>query len=62
MPFVIAPLLCAVYGMCAGQVRDGLLVLVGLALIIGLSCWLMFSALVPPNGEGMQQMLKPFFR
>jgi predicted RNA-binding Zn-ribbon protein involved in translation (DUF1610 family) len=61
-PFLIAPLLCAVYGMCAGHVREGLLVLAGLSLIIGLSCWLMYSAFSPPSGEGMQQLLKPLLR
>jgi hypothetical protein len=61
-PFFVAPLLCAVYGMCVGHVRHGLLVLGGLALIIGLSYWLIFSALVAPGGEGMQQLMKPLLR
>jgi hypothetical protein len=61
-PFFIAPLLCAAYGMCVGHVRHGLLVLGGLSLIIGLSCWLIFSALVPPSGEGVQQLMKPLLR
>src|SRR5580692_480489 len=33
VPFLFAPLLCAVYGMCVGHVKAGLLVLVGLSLI-----------------------------
>ncbi len=53
-PFLIAPLLCAVYGMCVGHVRHGLLVLGGLTLIIGLSCWFMFSPVL--------QLMKPFMR
>jgi len=61
-PFLIAPLLCAVYGMCIGHVREGLLVLVGLGLIIGISCWLMFSLLLSPSPEGMQQLMKQFVR
>ena len=61
-PFVFAPLLCAVYGMCAGHVRDGLSVLGGLALILAISCWLIFAPLLSPNGQGMQQILKPFLR
>lgn len=61
-PFVFAPLLCAVYGMCVGHVREGLLVLGGLALIIGISCWLMFSPLLSPSSEGIQQLMKPFLK
>jgi len=61
-PFVLAPLLCAVYGMCVGHVRDGLLLLAGLALIIGLSCWFIFSPFVQMGGGGMQQLMKQFLR
>lgn len=45
-PFMIAPLLCGVYGMCVGNVKHGLLVVAGLALIIGLSYWVMLSPVV----------------
>jgi DNA-directed RNA polymerase subunit RPC12/RpoP len=61
-PFLIAALLCAVYGMCVGHVREGLLVLGGLSVIIGLSYWLIFSALATPSGEGMQQLIKPLLK
>jgi phage FluMu protein Com len=62
MPFVFAPLLCAVYGMCVGHIKHGLLLLGGLALILGISCWLMFSPLLLPSGGGMQQLMRQFMR
>jgi phage FluMu protein Com len=62
LPFFFAPFFCAVYGMCMGHVRDGLLVLVGLSVIIGFSYWVMVSALVQSYGAGMQQLLKQFVR
>jgi hypothetical protein len=57
MPFVIAPLLCAVYGMCLGHVRQGVLIVAALALILGGSYWLMFWPIVEPFAE-MQKMFK----
>ncbi len=58
MPFVAAPLLCAVYGMCIGHVRHGLLLVAGLALILGLSYWLMFQPLVQPSGADIQRQME----
>jgi hypothetical protein len=58
MPFVVAPLLCAVYGMCIGHVNQGLLIVAGLALILGLSYWLMFKPLVQPSGADIQRQME----
>jgi len=55
-PFLIAPLLCAVYGMCAGHVRHGLLVLAGLSLIIGMSYWAEISMMTLVGADAQRQM------
>lgn len=56
VPFMVAPLLCAVYGMCVGHVRHGLLVLAGLALIFGFSYWVMFSSVMPGSGASQRRI------
>ena len=58
MPFVIAPLLCAVYGMCIGHVNQGLLIVAGLALILGFSYWLMFQPVVQPSAADIQRQME----
>ena len=58
MPFVIASLLCAVYGMCIGHVKQGLLIVAGLAVITGFSYWAMFSPVVQPLEEMQRQMFR----
>jgi hypothetical protein len=69
VPFMFAPLLCAVYAMCIGHVRSGFSILVGLALIIGISYWVIFSPIVQPSpdalrrqAEEMQQQFKQFLK
>jgi predicted RNA-binding Zn-ribbon protein involved in translation (DUF1610 family) len=56
MPFVIAPILCGVYGMCIGHVKHGLLLVSGVALILGLSYWLTFSPFIHPMGGFIDQL------
>jgi hypothetical protein len=60
--FGTAAFLCGVYGMCIGHVRHGLLILTGLSLIVGLTCWVAYFV-GPRVGmrqaeEMMQQMFK----
>ncbi len=54
--FAAAAFLCAVYGMCLGHVRHGLLVLAGLALIASLSSWLAVSTAMAIGGDTQRQM------
>lgn len=56
--FAAAAFLCAVYGMCVGHVRHGLLVLAGLALIAGLSSWIMVSTITWPVGADSQRQMQ----
>ena len=58
MPFVAAPLLCAVYGMCIGHVRQGVLILAALAFILGGSYWLMFRPVVQPSSADIQRQME----
>jgi hypothetical protein len=64
-PFMFAPMLCAVYAMCIGHVRSGFSILVGLALTIGISYWVIFSPIGQPGpgalrrqAEEMQQQIE----
>ncbi|HVM61553.1 MAG TPA: hypothetical protein VMV72_11885 [Verrucomicrobiae bacterium] len=52
--FGVAAFLCAVYAMCIGHVKHGLLVLAGLALIAALSWWLVITM----AGAIVQQMME----
>ncbi|MGA2604471.1 MAG: hypothetical protein ABSG14_09610 [Verrucomicrobiia bacterium] len=54
--FGLAAFLCAVYGMCIGHVRHGLLVLAGLALIVSMSCWIAVSIAEGMTGASQRQM------
>jgi DNA-directed RNA polymerase subunit RPC12/RpoP len=62
--FGTAAFLCAVYGMCHGHVRHGLLVLAGLSLIVGVSSWvgpsIAMAAGMHQAEEMQQQMFKQF--
>jgi len=58
MPFIVAPLLCAIYGMCVGHVRHGLLVLAGLSLIIALSCLVAPAVIVGPTQAQIQEIMQ----
>jgi DNA-directed RNA polymerase subunit RPC12/RpoP len=58
--FAAAAFLCAVYGMCVGHVRHGLLVLAGLALIVSLSGWIEPSAIMGSLDAGTQQQMQNF--
>jgi TM2 domain-containing membrane protein YozV/DNA-directed RNA polymerase subunit RPC12/RpoP len=60
VPFIAAPLLCAVYGMCNGHVRHGLLVLAGLSLIIGLTMWALPSTMLRSAFQNAQQEQEMF--
>ncbi len=55
-PFLIAPLLCAVYAMCVGHVRHGLLVVAGLSLIIAMSYWAGISMVMLELADAQRQM------
>ena len=55
-PFLIAPLLCAVYGMCLGHVRHGLLVLAALSLIIAMSYWAGISIVTLVGADTQRQL------
>lgn len=48
-PFLVAALLCAVYGMCIGQVNQGLLLVAGLSLVLGLFYWISFRTIPSPT-------------
>jgi DNA-directed RNA polymerase subunit RPC12/RpoP len=56
--FGAAAFLCAVYGMCVGYVKHGLLILGCLALITGLSYWIMVSIMVGPIGTATQRQMQ----
>jgi hypothetical protein len=50
-PYVTAPLtagvaLCAIYAMCIGHVKHGLLLLAGLTLLIALYCWILLHSML----------------
>lgn len=50
-PYVAAPLtagvaLCAIYAMCIGHVKHGLLLLAGLTLLIALYCWILLHSML----------------
>jgi hypothetical protein len=55
-----AAFLCAVYGMCIGHVRHGLLVLAGLALIFSLSYWAGISMVMLVGADAQRQMQEMF--
>jgi len=54
--FGAAAFLCAVYAMCVGLVRQGLLVLAGLALIVSMSCWIAVSMATLVGADAQRQM------
>jgi hypothetical protein len=54
--FGAAAFLCAVYGMCAGHVRHGLLVLAGLALIASTSWWIAVSTAMLVGADAQRQL------
>lgn len=58
LPFMIASLLCAVYGMCIGHVKQGILIVAGVALISVVSYWVTFSPIVHPLEEMQRQMFR----
>jgi DNA-directed RNA polymerase subunit RPC12/RpoP len=63
MPCIVfgsAAFWCAVYGMCIGHVRHGLLVLAGLALILSLSWWVADSMATAMTVEAQRQGQKMF--
>ena len=43
-PFLTAAPLCAIYGMCVGHVKQGLLLLAAMSLGIGISYWAVLSS------------------
>ena len=61
-PFLVAALLCAVYGMCIGQVNQGLLLVAGLSLILGLFFWVYFRAIPSPTDvqRQIEQQMRQF--
>jgi len=61
-PFLVAALLCAVYGMCIGQVNQGVLLVAGLALVLGLFFWILFSWIPSPTDMRhlMEQQMRQF--
>jgi hypothetical protein len=44
-PFITAAPLCAIYGMCVGHVKHGLLLLAAMGLMMGLSYWMVVHAM-----------------
>lgn len=62
MPFITAQVLCATYGICQGHVKHGLLMLSGLAVVIGLAYWIlmasMLNAVQDSNAALQRQMLE----
>ena len=61
IPFFVAALLCAVYGMCIGQVNQGLLLVAGLSLVLGLFFWILFRTILP-SPTGIQRQLEQQMR
>ena len=57
-PFMMAAPLCAIYGMCVGHVKHGLLLLAAMSLMIGLFYWVTFGASQAAAMRGLQQMLE----
>ncbi|HUJ08713.1 MAG TPA: hypothetical protein VL171_01685 [Verrucomicrobiae bacterium] len=55
-PFITAAPLCAIYGMCVGHVRHGLLLLGAMSLMIGLSHWVFFRESMAMLGASQQQI------
>ena len=66
VPFDIAALLCAIHGMCHGNIKPGLLLLGGLGIIFGWSCGIQFGAILAattsqnPQLDQLQQLQKQF--
>ena len=64
LPFQVAALLCLIYGLCQGNIKSGLLLLGGLALMLALSCGIQFGAILAastaqsPQIEQLQQLQK----
>ena len=55
-PFVPVQILCATYGICKGHVKDGLLLIGGLSVLIGLFILITFHSLAKANGDAQRQM------
>ena len=60
--FTVTPLLCAVYGMCIGHVKHGLLIVAGLAVITGFSYRVMLSPMVQPSADTMRRQMEEMQR
>ena len=58
MPFLGAAPWCAIYGMCAGQVKHGLLLLAGMSLALGLFYWAFLNSM-PSLIRDMEQQFLP---
>ena len=60
IPFMVAAPSCAIYGMCVGHVKYGLLLLAAMSLLIGLFCWMGERAAFRGVQEQMEQQLQQF--
>jgi len=60
VPFVPVQILCATYGICKGHVKDGLLLIGGISVLIGLFAWIVFASLpgaaIRTNADTQRQM------
>ena len=56
VPFLWAELLCAVYGICAGEVKKGLMLLGGLSLVIALGGYLYIFTMTKQMSKQSDQM------
>jgi hypothetical protein len=60
-PFMTAAPLCAIYGMCVGHVKHGLMLLVAMSLMLGLSHWMVFResmAMIQGSQRQFEQMMQ----
>jgi len=60
-PFLTAAPLCAIYGMCVGRVKHGMMLLIAMSLMLGLPHWIVFKqsmAMVEDSQRQMQQLIQ----
>jgi hypothetical protein len=55
-PFEAATLVCAIYGLCIGQIKHGLMLLSVMAFILGLSYWVTLGRNQRAALQSLQQM------
>lgn len=52
LPFILGATLCAIYGMCQGQIKSGLVLLLGASILLGVSCGSTVLSLIQTASAG----------